>query len=360
LSARGAAIAAKNLTDIRVIPVGAPPHAHIGYLSARDTVWVATGDPGGLSVLDGSTGEQVGEIKLPAAPAHFLLDQAAARLYIAMPVRDEVAVIDAAKVHLEGVIRLPPGTRPSALMPAFHRSRLHVLNYGADTLVAVDTRTREVLSSVGVGRAPLWGLPARGDEDLYVASEGSDELHILDSDARERLRTVSVGHQPVRLAVYRERGLLYTVNTGDDSVTIVDIGTRLPVARVAVGVSPFRIVTLREKSGEDEVWVLQRGTDASPMGQISVISSATHSITQTIRVVDRPAGWLLRANHAHVVSAATRQMSVVDLHRKRAVATLNLPRPPESSAIGSNMVFTRRGFLFISNASDTVTLLRRP
>jgi YVTN family beta-propeller protein len=360
LSARGAAIAARSLTDVRVIKVGSPPHAHIGYVSTRDTAWVANSRAGGLSVLDGSTGQRVSHLSLPALPAHFVVDQSAARVYVALPDADEVAVIDSSTLQVEHTIRLAEGAQPSALMPAFQRGRLFVLNYGDNTVVAVDIGTGHLLNSVAVGRAPLWGLPMREMDDLYVASEGSNAIAVLNPEATRSLATIGVGHAPVRYAVYRERGLLYTANATDNSVTIVDIAERRVVASLMTGVAPFRLVTLREKSGEDEVWVLHRGSDADPTGQIRVIDGATNSLKQTIRVVDRPVGWLLRANHAHVVSAALREMSVVDLQRKRAVATLRLPRPPESNAVGSNMVFTRRGFLFIANADDSVTLLRRP
>jgi serine/threonine-protein kinase len=164
----------------------------------------------------------------------------------------------------------------------------------------------------------------------------------------------------VRCVFYRNRGLLYTTNLDDNSVSVVDVASRRVLATVLVGIAPFRMVTCFEKSGADEVWVLNRGSEASPQGQISVIDGATHGARHTIRVVDRPVGWLLRGNHAHVVSAAARSMSIVDLHRRRTVASVGLPAPPEPRALGSNLVFTRRGFLAISNADASVTLLRRP
>jgi YVTN family beta-propeller protein len=278
-----------------------------------------------------------------------------------LPERDAIAVLYAPENRLEDLLQLPAGSRPTALVPAFGAGRLYVLNYGSGTLATVDVWEQRVLSSsVPVGTPPLWGLPARIDEEVYLVSEASDQVAIVEPDGSRAVARVAVGRRPVRCVFYRNRGQLYTTNLDDDSVSIVEVASRQVLATVPVGIAPFRMVTCFEKSGEDEVWVLNRGSEASPQGQISVIDGATHKVKHAIRVVDRPVGWLLRGNHAHVVSAAARSMSIVDLHRKRAVASVGLPAPPEPHAFGSNMVFTRRGFLAISNADASVTLLRRP
>lgn len=359
-------VAAPALVEVNRVRVGSGPHRHIGYVAEANRVWVCDGGASSITVLDASSGERLGAFEVGGRPQHFAFDAGCRVGYVALA-DDAVAVVDPLAGRLLERIPLPAGSRPSCLMPAFDRGRVYVLNHGADTVSAVDTRRNALATSIPVGRRPTWGQPwgssykpiTQPVGKSYTSNAGSDDVTVFDDATDTVLSRIPVGRRPIRNAIYRERNAIYTANAADGTLSAIDIATDRVVATIPVGVDPFRMIPLQTVTGRDELWVLNRGSAAQPAGVVSIVSGAEQRVVRTLDVVDRPANWVINpAGSLFIVSATTRSLCVVDPRAGAISGTAALSADPHPDA-HSGLIFTRAGLLCVLNSDDTVSVFRQ-
>jgi len=357
--------ASLDLVERGATRVGPGPHLHFGYVKEAGHIWVSNTGGDSITVLDHATGDRVGELAVGHGPAHFAFDAGCRVGYVALSGADAVGVVDPRAGTVIRTIALRPGSRPTAVMPAFDRQRVYLLCPGDGTVTAIDTTTDTVAAVIPVGREPMWGQPwgasykpiTRPVGKSYVVNAGSDDLSVF-ADATDRvIGSVPVGRRPVRNAIFRERALIYTANEGDDSVSAVRISDDAVVATIAVGARPFRLLPVEAMNGRDEMWVLCAGSAERPRGEITVLSGTRHEAVATIAVVDRPANWVVNTESTlFVVSATAGALAVVDIRAGAVVGGGRLTHPPQLGAI-SGLLYTAPRALFILNADDTVSTL---
>ena len=238
----------------------------------------------------------------------------------------------------------------------FGNRRLYVLLYGSPSLAVVDTERNELVGSIPVGRGSLWGQPHETPcGKLYIANAESNDVTVIDDTTERVLATLPVGRRPERNAIFREVQAVYTANVADDSVTAISIPDDTVIATVPVGRTPFRLVGMQKKTGRPELWVLNRGSDQQPQGEIAAVSGTEHRVVYTVPTVDRPANWLFEGAIGYVVSATSRDMAIVDAQAKAVVGSARLSQDPDPTSF-SNMVFGPSDNLFVANANETVSM----
>jgi YVTN family beta-propeller protein len=359
--------AARSIEERKTVALGRGPHRFIGYARGADRIWVSNGGDTTITVLDGTSGDAVATVEVGRGPQHLTINEDTLLGYVALHDADAVAVVDARANRLVGTIPLPPGSRPGALVPAFHRGRVYTLNEAAGTVSEIDVAADTVTATVAVGRRPGWGLPhhtSRRDTGpgavqlgkLYIVDEGSDDVAIVDerrfADAAAKL--VRVGRQPARIALYPERRELYVMDAGDDTVSLLDIPTETVVATIPVGVAPFRMQSVLTYAGRDHLWVLNHGSAAHPEGIVSVVEGRRRQVVQTIAVCDRPAHWVVKvaSRHFYVTSATKPELCVVDIPSAAVLATVPLSGQPVAGAF-SNSIFSRAGNFFVLTRDES-------
>jgi len=357
--------ASVDLVERGATRVGPGPHLHFGYVKESGHVWVSNTGGDSITVLDHASGDRVGEMKVGGGPAHFAFDAGCQVGYVALPSADAVAVVDPRAGTVTRTVALRPGSRPTAVLPAFDRRRVYLLCPGDSTVTAIDTTTNEVATVIPVGREPMWGQPwgasykpiTRPVGKSYVVNAGSDDLTVFDDATDRVLRSVRVGRRPIRNAIFREYGLIYTANESDDTVSAVRIADDAVVATITVGARPFRLLPVEAMNGRDEMWVLNAGSAERPRGEISVVSGTRHEPAGSIAVVDRPANWVVNTDSLlFVVSATAGELAVVDIRAGAVVGGARLSHPPQLGAI-SGLLYTSPNTLFILNGDETVSTL---
>jgi len=348
------------------VPIGAGPHLHVGYLRETGRVWISNTGGSDITLLDEASGAVTGRIACGPGPAHFVFDAGCSIGYVALSRDDAVAVVDPRRETVTGRIELPPGSRPTALLPAFERSRVYSLNPGLQSVSALDTAENRVAATIAVGQGPMWGQPwgssykpiTRPVGKSYIVSSGSDGVTVFDDASDGVLRTVPVGRRPVRNAIFREKGLIYVANEADGTVGAIRIEDDRLVATVPVGIRPFRMLPVQSICGRDELWVLNAGSHESPVGEISLVSGEQHEVVGTLPVPDLPANWVVNAaGLLFVAGGRTQELAVLDIRAGAQVGEGTLSREPQHGAI-SGLAFTRSEKLFILNSDATVSVFR--
>lgn len=345
----------RTLTEKTTAQVGAAPHGHIAYESGSDQVWVLNSGEESISLLDGATGKPAGAIDVGGTSVHVILDAKGGLGYVALA-DGALAIVDAGERRVSKRIELPAGSRPGALLPMLGRQRIYVLATGTPQLFIVDTGRQELVGTLPTGRGSAWGQPHENPcGKIHIANADSDDVTVIDDTTEQVVATVPAGRRPHRNAIFRERGLMYTANIGAGTLTAISVDSDRVEATIEVGEAPFRLVGAEKKTGRDELWVLNRGSDAKPSGYIAIVSGTDHRVVNTIQVADRPCNWLFDGPLAHVVSMSGQDMTIVDAKTCQVVGEAKLSRDPDPVS-HSNMVFAGNGNLFLANADETVSV----
>jgi len=140
------AFAADSLTPLRNAKFSGDAD-NLRYDAATKLLYVGYGD-GAMGVFEALTGKVVGEIKLPAHPEAFALEQSGARIFVNVPKAKQVAVIDRQK---RTVIAHWPVTQAAANFPMALDEAHHRLFIGCRTparLLVLDTESGKVVAQV--------------------------------------------------------------------------------------------------------------------------------------------------------------------------------------------------------------------
>ena len=350
-------VALRRLVERTKSRVGQGPHGHVAYSKAADQVWLLNGGAASISVLSGTTGQAQRTIEIGGTPRHVILDDVGGLGYVA--VDDSLAIVEIAGGRVLNRIPLPSGRAATCLQPMLTRSRMYVLSHEAGELVAVDTLRQQVAKTLPTGMGSAWGQPHENPcGKIHITNAESNDVTIIDDVSETVIGSVGVGRRPHRNAIFRERGLMYTANLDEDSVSAISVENDQVVATVPVAVRPFRLIGVEKKTGRPELWVLNRGSDERPQGEITILSATEHTVINRIEVMEQPSNWLYEGPLAHVVGSRTRDMLIVDSRSSSVIGCAELSESPDCDSF-SNMVFGAAGNLFIANAGDSASLFVR-
>jgi YVTN family beta-propeller protein len=143
------------------------------------------------------------------------------------------------------------GTEPDYLTPgelklSLDGRKLYVVCEGTGSVLAVDLRTKRVISEVKVGQRP-WGIALSPDgKTLYVSSEWSDTVSEIDAASFQVRRTLKTGWGPVGLITDRAGKFLYVANGISNSVSIFNLSTGQEIKRFGTQRYPQQIALSRD------------------------------------------------------------------------------------------------------------------
>jgi YVTN family beta-propeller protein len=142
-------------------------------------------------------------------------------------------------------------TEPSYLTPVEIKlsadgKKLYVVCEDDDSVIAVDTQTRQVVAKAKVGHKPK-GLAISPDgKTLYVSNEWSDTVSEVDAATFVVKRTLKTGWGPVGLVTDRAGKTLYVANSIADSVSLIDLASGAEIKRFVTHRYPEQMTLSRD------------------------------------------------------------------------------------------------------------------
>ncbi len=127
---------------------------------------------------------------------------------------------------------------PVALAMSPDGSRLYVVCEGLDRLLVVNTRNRQVVGMVRVGRKPEGITLSPDGKTLYVTNEWSNSVSVVDASTLHVIRTLRAGWDPVGVTTDRAGNFLYTANTLGNDISVINLSTGQEIKRLAAGHFP--------------------------------------------------------------------------------------------------------------------------
>jgi DNA-binding beta-propeller fold protein YncE len=284
-------------------------------------------------------------------------------VYVAQEARRRVSVVDVPTGHLLATVPLPTGARLVAIDGALRH--LYLPDEFSASLVVVDSRTRQRLSVITLGRPGIQPHGVAVDDHthlVYITEEHHAAVAIVDGRQLRLLATVPVGPTPGGIAVDPALGLVDTVLVGAAGVAVFPTatypftGTTPTVVRVPVGRSPTHLALDRTRH---RAFVLATGSNAITIldQRAGPLSSATHSQSLSNSL---PAGFAPYSVAVDAVSGAafvgsSRQQSLAVVTaglQGYSVRLIHLDVVPGALAVDRS-----RGMLIVAGAQPGPSLL---
>ena len=245
---------------VATAPVGSSPLA-VAVDERTDTVYVANGNDGTVSVLDGATcnaqvtggcGQALATITVGGFPVAESLNPATGTLYVASPDGD-VFVIDAALCNAvttrgctDPVRKVKISQGPQSLDVDVATDTVYTANAGSgngDTVSVIDGATCNATDGTGCGRVPgtvtvgsgaWWVAVDQASNTVYVANNNDGTVSVIDGARCSAAVTsgcvstppaVTTGANPNFVAVDSPAGTVFVMNQGDNTLSAINAST---------------------------------------------------------------------------------------------------------------------------------------
>jgi YVTN family beta-propeller protein len=101
--------------------------------------------------------------------------------------------------------------------------RAYVVNRASNDVSVVNTTTREVISTIGVGTTPVALALTPDGSKAYVVNSDSNEVSVIDTATLQVITTIPVKLNPKAIVVTPDGQRAYVANQEDDSVSVIDL-----------------------------------------------------------------------------------------------------------------------------------------
>jgi len=205
-----------------------------------------------------------------------------------------VSVIDAATNSVTATIPFSGAGPGVAVSP--DGTKVYVVTFSSNSEPAVSviaTKSNMVIATIplGIGAQPQ-GLAVSPDGSrVYVANQGSNTVSVIATATDMVTATIPVGVNPLGVAVTPDSSKVYVANFGSGTisagtVSVIDAATNMVTATIPDGgVNPYGLAVTPDGT---KVYV---ANNSDRPGDVSVIATATNTVSTTIGVGSSPAAF---------------------------------------------------------------------
>ena len=120
-------------------------------------------------------------------------------------------------------------------------NELYVTCEASDTVIVVNTATREKVAEIPVGGNPT-GIGFTPDgRRAFVTNRLDDTVSVIDTTARKVLAAIKVGNEPHGVLTDPAGKLLYVLNTSSNDISVIDVATLKWVKNLSAGNGPWSL-----------------------------------------------------------------------------------------------------------------------
>lgn len=253
---------------------------------------------------------------------------------------------------------LPLGDLPLNMAVSPNKRLIAVTNNGqsVQSIQLVDATKEKIVSQVIVPKA-WYGLAFSDNQNLY-ASGGNDNwiLHYkINSSQLVLVDSIKLGKRwpekisPAGLSIDRVKKILYVVTKENNSLYLIDLKTRSIIKQIELGSEAYScILSPDAKTLYISLW----GGD-----KVLYFDTQKQSIAHSVAVGDNPNEILLSKNakYLFVANANDNSVSIIDVHQRKVIETLNTALYPDAPAgsTPNGLAQSNDGkYLYIANADN--------
>jgi YVTN family beta-propeller protein len=262
-------------------------------------------------------------------------------VYIVNGAAETLSVLDVEASEITNDV-MTVGSIPADLK--IRGGRAYVVNYGDNSVQVIDLETLTDLDiiNVGGGTGPE-KIGFVGDDKAYVSCNSTNSVNVIDLAAGQVTGTIEVGVTPWGVAAAGEKVYVCNSNAvydaaagmmsyGDGTVSVIDSATDTVTKTIDVELNPTEIVVSGGK-----VLVLCTGNYFDVMGSLCVIDTTSDTVVQTVDLGTVPSSGLAVSPSGIAYITATEGLIPVDIDSGSVLAPLT------AFAGGSGLAFDSAG-----------------
>ncbi|RDH80111.1 hypothetical protein DVS77_03740 [Mycolicibacterium moriokaense] len=297
--------------EVSTIDVGGQPAAVVVAPDGMHTYVSAPAQGGNaIKVIDNQTNTVVATIALgDTNPGAIAITPDGTQVYVPDQDGTTVTVIDTSTNTVKDTITLPDAEGALADVAISPDGKQAYVSQAGErgTVWFIDTETNAVTDTVFLDSYPYPLNLTAGDGRLYFISDG-DSLVVMDTDTKDILGSVPVSVSPKGTAITADGDLVYVVSNDslDGRIQVIDTSDRTVVRQAALKTLPSA-VALSDDGVAAFVTDVEKNT-------VSVIDTGTLQVLSTVAVGDVPVAVAFGSNgRVYVANEESGTVSVITL-----------------------------------------------
>lgn len=242
-------------------------------------------------------------ISLKGKAASWVFDKEAGNIYVTLPERGEVAVVDINSRAVDRYIKV--GKNPQQISQQPDGRYIWVGNEGSGTVSAIDRVTRSVIKTFETGKGGLNFSFDSKRKWTFISSDDSGEITIVDSKDFKTVNSLSVGKGKYFISYSALAESLYAAEQNSGRVTILYPETGKVAKTLKM---PPGITTLKATPDGRHILALHRSRNT-----VAVIDSSDNKIVHVITTLEKPDQIQFSPSFAYIHHAANVHVSILQL-----------------------------------------------
>jgi YVTN family beta-propeller protein len=203
--------------------------------------FIANEDDASASIIDLSSGQSRGKVKVSEEPEGVGINPANGEVYVTCEEKGEVFAIDPDQQRV--VANIETGGRPRSIAFLPDGSRAYVACENGGYVAVIDTASHKFLSKIQLptGSLPMGTAISNDGKELYVSTGRGNTVAVIDTGKNALATTIPVGGRAWGIALDPTGSKLYTANGASNDVSVVDVKSRKELRRVKAGDGPWGI-----------------------------------------------------------------------------------------------------------------------
>jgi YVTN family beta-propeller protein len=272
---------------------------------------LALNDEPNISVIDpllGFGGSKLMTLILLKSPGEdWVLTSDRRRLFVTMPLVNEVAVIDTATWKVTS--NIPVGAKPLQLALQPDEKYLWVANDGLDaeasSITAIDTATLKVAGQVATRGSGQKLAFSPDNRFVLVGNKTNGAISIIDVAKIEKVQDIQTSGDTASIQFSSLSKAFYVVSTNEGVITVIDAASQKAVARMAIKPG---LGALRFAPGGRYGFVVNPKENT-----VTIFDASTNRLVQTVTVGKMPDLVAFSDNFAYVRSIGSEEVNLVRL-----------------------------------------------
>lgn len=272
------------------------------------------------------------------------------RLYVSMPLVNEIAVIDTTTWKV--LTNIDAGSRPTRVRLQADEQYLWVGNDAnaaeQSGVTVIDTVQLTVAAKLPTGAGHHDIALSPDDRFAFVTNQQSDTVSVLDVATLRKIKDLPTGRAPVHIAFSSQSQALYVSCEADGKITIIDLARQSILKHLETDPG---ITTIRFAPGG------RYGFVAHPTANVvSIFDAATNQRLQTVRVGKAPDQIAFTKNFAYVRAAGSDEMTQIELASITKPEGANVTRFPSGQAPEKSPHYSAATSLFPGPEGNTLLI----
>ncbi|MBI3573873.1 YncE family protein [Candidatus Kaiserbacteria bacterium] len=273
-------------------------------------------------------------------------------LYVTLANENAVEVIDAV-TGLETAL-IPVGQYPTNIVFRPHTSLAYVTNFNSSSVSVINTITNTEQTRFTVGTDPDGIVFSHDGKYAYISHQWSDAnsdwsggITVIDAQQLRVIKEISGNGRPRGMAITSNDGKVYVANFGSGTVSVIDTATNSITSTITGGSAPVSI-----SISESLAYVANY--NGGNLGTVSVINTRKNQIISTIQVGKGPMPIANSVEFDSVYVGNSGSNSITAINQTNNTVVTTIPSIQDPSALA----FDGKGrYLFAVNfdAVGTIT-----